>query len=69
MLELNIHWSVSLRKALTGLSLKDPGTLANARTIYNERVRIRKESFKVKEHMEALMDDFLSREITVSVRV
>ena len=61
MVELNIKAGVSPRETLTALRLEEPGTLTNARTIYNERVHSRKEHLKGKEPMEALLDDFLQK--------
>ena len=52
MVELNIKAGVSPRETLTALRLEEPGTLTNARTIYNERVRIRKEHLKGNEPIE-----------------
>ena len=55
IIELNVKAGVSPRDTLTALRLEDPGALAHARTIQNERVRIKKERLKENELMKAYM--------------
>ncbi|KAI9908044.1 hypothetical protein PsorP6_016275 [Peronosclerospora sorghi] len=49
------------RDILTGLRLENRNTLAHARTVYNERYKLRKDELNGRETMQALLDELIEK--------
>ena len=60
---------VSPRENLTALRIEDLKTLTHARTIYDERVHIRKEGLRGREPMRAFLDDIHKNNIAFETSV